>query len=182
MGTKINYDLLEKARVMLFAAHGYAVKSKRTKDTQWCITHPIWDWDLFTYRIAPDALRVPEGYELVPLGEAVSEPCRFLKPNSGKWYDLSGDPNKDPRFFIARPIAKPEPRKVPLTKTDWDGHPVWWLRNPELQHEYIILEIAPNHILTTVTKIKYDRLLGDSWQRSHDRINWTPCYKLEERP
>lgn len=249
---KINYDLLKKARMMIFAAHGAPVESQVGRD--WCTDDaPDWEFPVYDYRIRPDWLKVPEGYEIVPLGEAVPRDCRVLSvyDDNRKWEQYAGASNGSPLFFVARPVAKPEPRlqlqegkwyrrrdgevvgpltkatstfpdarpfainclaynpdgswndpdegdskndlieevpapesrKVPLTKEDWDGHPVWWVRETvggEEADERMVFSVHTNRIQTHGGySLAYDNLLL-GYERSHDRKTWTPCWKLED--
>jgi len=175
--TKTNYDLLEKARVMIFAGDGWPVEAKIGDPFgSWAVaTHPCWDFQAYDYRIAPDALKVPEGYELAPLGKSTAE-CIILRPYS-EWEEYDGSTNRSPSQFIARKIGKPEPRKVPLTKEDWDGHPVWWVRLNVGFKEFLVSAISDAEIYyneewcLTASMMKHER--------SHNRITWAPCWKKE---
>lgn len=109
----INYTLLERARVMIFAAHGAPVEVG-VDDGAWISRfRPRWNWKRCTYRISPEWLVVPEGYELVPMGEEVpveipSKGCRILGANDEdhEWRPFVGADNSNPYNFVARPIAE----------------------------------------------------------------------------
>jgi len=119
MTTKTKYALLEKARVMIFAAHGWPVEI--ATESGWAPIQSVWNWYKNNYRIAPNALKVPEGCELVPLGEPVEGP-KIVRAVSHGWFYGADDAcyaNNSPMQFIARKIKKPEPRKVPLERTDY---------------------------------------------------------------
>jgi hypothetical protein len=185
MSTKINYDLLAKARVMLFAAHGWPVECKCNGEYHLIpAQNNVWDWYKFDYRIALPP--IPYGWRLVELGEEIVayQRCRVLHIGDKDWqneelFDMGPNTCTAIQSFAITPSNKPKPRKVSLTKADWDGHPVWWVRNT-VGNDALVSAIGPNSIMIVDRKEHaYHVLKRDQWQRSHDRINWTPCYKEE---
>jgi hypothetical protein len=172
-----DYALLERARVMIFAAHGAPVEMWNFG--RWEIVDPIWDWESFNYRISPDWLNVPDGYEIVPMGEVVKGP-RVRTPK-GDWFHWSPGinyTNISTPHFLARPVAKPEPRKVPLSKKDWDGELIWWVRKDD--HHEMVTGIYDDGIWTR-GYVPYEQILEEGWERSPDRREWTGCWKWEEQ-
>jgi len=172
-----NYALLERARVMIFAAHGATVEIRNKPADTWVkfTTPPSWNWMASEYRISPNWLKVPEGYELVPLGEAVEGPC-VSRGTGPVWCQQNKNYNTNPWQYVARPIAKPEPRKVPLSKEDWDNELIWWVRKGG-GHE-MVTGIYDDGIWTR-GYVLYEQILKEGWERSPNRCEWTPCWKLE---
>lgn len=105
MNNEIDYTLLEQARVMIFVAYGATVEDSNVESDIWFTKNaqPYYR----KYRISPNWLNVPEGYEIVPLGEEVEG--HFLKRGIvlDQWVPVeNGSTNDNPLYFVARPTAK----------------------------------------------------------------------------
>lgn len=75
----------------------------------------------------------------------------------------------------------------PLTKSDWDWHPVWWVRGKASKKERMVQVITASSIMAPSDKgnwndMSFQHLADDGWQRSHDRIHWTPCSREVKPP
>lgn len=75
--------------------------------------------------------------------------------------------------FLESQITKPEPVKVPLTKKDFDGMAVVWLRD---------IGSTSDNLVTTIDDAGLNNI---SWnvcmkkmEYSTDRRGWKPCHKL----
>lgn len=73
---------------------------------------------------------------------------------------------------------KPTPTRIPLTRADFNGIPVVWLKSNH-GRETLVLEICTSRLYVMNQQFEgltFDNLL-DEWQYSADRINWKPCWK-----
>lgn len=79
---------------------------------------------------------------------------------------------------ISMDFTKPTPTRVPLTRADFNGIPVVWLKSNH-GRETLVLEICNSRLYVMNQQFEgltFDNLL-DEWQYSADRINWKPCWK-----
>jgi hypothetical protein len=114
---------LHRAQVHLWAAYGWKVEYRYKHKTDWESSEPGWNWGVADYRIAEDHLQIPEGYELVPIGDQVDEQCLYLNtdddlPGKVEWKRrFYSEQDLDPCYIYARPVAGPSEDQV-RTKTD----------------------------------------------------------------
>ena len=80
---------------------------------------------------------------------------------------------------IPNPDYKPEPRRVPLTKEDFDGMPVMWVRNRDRSFESMIGAITSKNVFLNNANqgVSYEELKEDGYQYSTDRVTWKPFWK-----
>lgn len=129
MSDKINYDHLSKARVMLFAAHGWMVELLGY-DNNWSrIDDPRFNFSHRRYRI--DLPPIPNGWRLVEMGEALrSVPVKRLYVDGTDWGDSEHPGSiamvyEHVNVYAITPIAKPEPEPEEwITLEDW-GDAKW---------------------------------------------------------
>jgi hypothetical protein len=143
MSNKIDIKNLHRAQVHLWAAYGWEVEYLRMYNTDWKSGKPGWNWSMVDYRIARAQLQIPEGYELVPIGEPIEADKGYIYLNTQnddlpgyvKWKKCyNSDLNLDPYWLHARPIAGPSEDQV-RTKTDAERIAELERRVEELEEE-----------------------------------------------
>ncbi len=101
---------------------------------------------------------------------------------TAKWVIHKNEKTQAYRTKAPLPV-KPKLKRVPLSKEDFDGMPVIWIKGKNfkgLLMETLVTQVGETHLYSQISECDYKSLMTRGEEYSTDRKEWHPCWKEVE--